>query len=136
MNRRIRFWKILVADVLLYAMAIQTPAIAQTSGTPEVPVVVQAPSVSQLPVLQPPTGGIAEPLVSSCLNTQSCIVSGATPPAAAPPPGELFGLLGQGMFGYTKTDLTVAAPIPIVIARVYRDGDLTNNQWNTRDFGI
>jgi len=42
------------------------------------------------------------------------------------------------MFGYTKTDLTVAAPIPIVIARVYRDGDLSNSgtTWNVRDFGI
>jgi len=56
----------------------------------------------------------------------------------APAPGEPFGLLSQGMFGYTKTDLTVAAPIPIVIARVYRDGDLSNSgtTWNVRDFGI
>ncbi|MBF6570938.1 MAG: RHS repeat protein [Candidatus Binataceae bacterium] len=133
MRRRNRLWKVLLADLLAYLLAVPLPALAQTPVIAESPVVAQWP-----PVLQPPTGGVAQPLISSCLTTHSCIVSGATPPDAAPAPGEPFGLLSQGMFGYTKTDLTVAAPIPIVIARVYRDGDLTNSgtKWNVRDFGI
>src|ERR1700680_3884562 len=73
---------------------------------------------------------------ASCLGTHSCIASGGRPPNQGPAPGEPFGLLSEGYFGYTQTDLTVAAPIRIVVARVFRDYDRTGTTWNVRDFGI
>jgi len=78
MRRRNRLWKVLLADLLAYLLAVPLPALAQTPVIADSPVVAQWP-----PVLQPPIGGVAQPLISTCLTTHSCIVSGATLPPQA-----------------------------------------------------
>jgi len=72
-----------------------------------------------------------------CTPLQNCTLSGGTPPQISPPVGEPFGDMSSGLFMYSKTDMTVAAPIPIVITRTYRSEDRNSaNGFNVRDFGL
>jgi RHS repeat-associated protein len=74
---------------------------------------------------------------ASCTPTINCILSGGTPPQIGPAVGEPFGDMSSGLFMYSKTDMTVAAPIPIVITRTYRSEDRNSaNTFNLRDFGL
>jgi hypothetical protein len=60
-----------------------------------------------------------------CTPAQNCLLSGGVaPPTTAPAPGEAYTGMFSGVFEYSKTDLTIAAPIPIEITRTYREFDV------------
>lgn len=55
---------------------------------------------------------------------QGCVITGGvTPAVVAPAPGEAYTAQAAGLFEYSKTDLTIAAPLPIQIVRTYRSYD-------------
>ncbi|HTT76557.1 MAG TPA: RHS repeat-associated core domain-containing protein [Candidatus Binataceae bacterium] len=69
-------------------------------------------------------------LAQTCNPTtlQNCVVTGGVTPAArAPAPGEAYTAQTAGLFEYSKTDLTIAAPIPIEITRTHRSFDVDAN---------
>ena len=66
-----------------------------------------------------------------------CLLSGGvTPPTTAPAPGEAYTGMSSGTFEYSKTDLTIAAPIPIEVTRTYREFDTNANGPIYGAFGI
>ncbi len=72
-----------------------------------------------------------------CIPGSTCLLSGGvTPPNTAPAPGEAYTGMSSGVFEYSKTDLTIAAPIPIAVTRTYREFDRNANGLITGAFGI
>ncbi|HEY6420721.1 MAG TPA: DUF6531 domain-containing protein, partial [Candidatus Binataceae bacterium] len=71
--------------------------------------------------------------LASCnpdVSLSGCAVTGGVTPASInPAPGESLTAMGAGLFEYSKTDLTIVAPIPINVTRTYRsyDKDVNNN---------
>jgi RHS repeat-associated protein len=76
-------------------------------------------------------------LLSSGGGAEAYVLTGGTPPQTYAAPGEQFTALAAGLFTYSKTDLTVAGPMPISVTRVYRseDKDASGN-FVARDFGL
>lgn len=67
----------------------------------------------------------------------SYILTGGVPPQTGPALGEAFTAVSSGLFTYSKTDLTLAGPMPINVTRVYRSADLdSSNNFLERDFGL
>ncbi len=66
------------------------------------------------------------------------VIIGGTPPAiAAPAPGEPDTDIGQDLFEYIRTDFYIAGPIPIVLKRIYRSGDIDGGgNFIARPFGL
>jgi len=82
-------------------------------------------------------------------TASGCVITGGMPPAVSYLAGEPHGLLSSGLpniprsqfeaglFSYSKTDLTVAAPIPLSLVRVYRSQDRNlQGTFLERDFGL
>jgi RHS repeat-associated protein len=68
---------------------------------------------------------------------EAYVLTGGTPPQTYAAAGEQFTALAAGLFTYSKTDLTVAAPMPISVTRVYRSEDKdANGNFVARDFGL
>jgi hypothetical protein len=65
------------------------------------------------------------------------VLTGGTPPQIAPAIGEKFTAVSSGLFTYSRTDLTLAAPMPINVSRVYRSEDRdASGAFIERAFGL
>ncbi|MFI5460682.1 MAG: RHS repeat-associated core domain-containing protein [Isosphaerales bacterium] len=63
---------------------------------------------------------------------------GGDPPVSGPAPGERFtNLSAGGLLAASKTDLYVAAPMPLILTRVYRSRDMdAGGAWIRGPFGL
>jgi RHS repeat-associated protein len=65
------------------------------------------------------------------------VITGGTPPATGPAPGEQGTALSAGLYTFSVSDFVLAGPLGLKVDRVYRSNDVTSaGIWNARSFGV
>ncbi len=101
--------------------------------------VAPSPAASPSPVVIPDIPSALSPLSPlspQCTPASTCPLSGGMPGGSPPAAGGAFAAIAKSQFIYSKSDLALPAPMPIVISRTYRsrDQDSSNNFFG-RAFG-